>query len=179
MTDNDPTLLGIYLNDHLTGATAGLELFRRAASSHAGTPAGDVLKRLTAEVAEDREALLAITRELGFSVRRYKVVAGWAAEKVGRLKLNGRILSRSPLSSVIELEGLRLGVEGKAAGWRLLQALVPTEPRLGPVAIERLIERAERQAQQLEALRIEAGTAALARASAAGRAPSVGSARAG
>jgi hypothetical protein len=176
MTDNDPTLLGIYLNDHLTGATAGLELFRRAAASHAGTPAGDVLKRLTAEVEEDREALLAITRDLGFSVRRYKVVAGWAAEKVGRLKLNGRILSRSPLSSVIELEGLCLGVAGKAAGWRLLQALVPTEPRLGPVALERLIERAERQAQELESLRLDAGTAALARASAVGRAPSARSA---
>jgi hypothetical protein len=163
MTDNDPGLLGIYLNDHLLGATAGLELFRRAAGSHAGTPTGDTLKRLTAEVEEDREALLGITRDLGFPVRQYKVAAGWAGEKVGRLKLNGRLLSRSPLSSVVELEGLRIGVEGKRCGWRLLHALAANEPRLDPAALDGLIERAERQAEELELLRIEAGLAALAK----------------
>jgi hypothetical protein len=33
----------------------------------------------------------------------------------GRLKLNGSLWSRSPLSGVAELEILRLDVEGKAA----------------------------------------------------------------
>jgi hypothetical protein len=33
-------LLGIYLNDHLAGATGGLELARRVAGSHRG-PAAD------------------------------------------------------------------------------------------------------------------------------------------
>jgi hypothetical protein len=41
-------------------------------------------------------------------------------EKAARLKLNGHLLARSPLSSLEELEMLRLGVEGKAAGWRTL-----------------------------------------------------------
>jgi hypothetical protein len=163
MTDNDPALLGIYLNDHLAGATGGLELFRRAAGSHDGIPAGDALKRLTAEVEEDRDALLAIMRGLGVPVRQYKVAAGWAAEKVGRLKLNGRLLTRSPLSSIVELEGLRLGVEGKRCGWRLLRALADSEPRLDPADLDDLIERADRQAEELELLRMEAGVAALAR----------------
>jgi hypothetical protein len=160
MTDPDPRLLGIYLNDHLAGATAGLELFRRAAGTQSG-PAGDALKRLTAEVEEDRETLLAIMRELGFPVRQYKVVAGWAAEKAGRLKLNGRLLTRSPLSDVIELEGLYLGVQGKAAGWRLLRTVADSEPRLNAAALDRLIERAERQAAELDALRLAAGRASL------------------
>jgi hypothetical protein len=162
MTDPDPTLLGIYLNDHLAGATAGLELFRRAAGSHAGAP-GDALKRLTAEVEEDRDALLAMMRLLGFPVRQYKVIAGWAAEKAGRLKLNGRLISRSPLSDVIELEGLHLGVLGKAAGWRLLRMLADTDPRLDAGHLDELIARADRQAGELEQLRITAATEALRR----------------
>ena len=161
--ETDPALLGIYLNDHVAGSTAGLELFRRAAGSHAGTAAGDVLKRLTAEVEEDRDALLGIMRELGFPVRQYKVVAGWAAEKAGRLKLNGRLLSRSPLSSVVELEGLHLGVLGKAAGWRTLRALAASDSRLDAAALDRLVVRATAQAAELDALRIAAAQEALIR----------------
>src|SRR4051812_29282693 len=160
MTDADPSLLGIYLNDHLAGATAGLELFRRAAGSQSG-PTADALKRLTAEVEQDRDALLAILRELGFPVRQYKVVAAWAAEKAGRLKLNGRLLTRSPLSDVIELEGLHLGVLGKAAGWRLLRALADSEPRLDAAQLDELIARAGRQAAELDDLRLAAARAAL------------------
>jgi hypothetical protein len=64
---------------------------------------------------------------------------------------------------VIELEGLRLGVEGKSAGWRLLRALAATDPRLDAAALDDLIRRADRQAEELERLRIEAGTSALAK----------------
>jgi len=158
----DPALLGIYLNDHLAGATGGLDLFRRAAGSHRGTEAGPVLDRLTAEVEDDRDSLLGVLRALGLPVRQYKVVAGWAAEKAGRLKLNGRLLSRSPISSVVELEGLHLGVTGKLAGWRMLRALADQEPRLDAVELDRLIERAQRQLEELDQLRLQAGREAFA-----------------
>lgn len=155
-SQSDPSLLGIYLNDHLAGATAGLELFRRAAANHAQTAAGPVLTRLTAEVGEDKQALLDVMGSLSVPVRHYEVVGGWLAEKAGRAKLNGRLLSRSPLSSVIELEGLRLGVLGKGSAWRLLRAVSDTEPRLRTEELDRLIERADRQAVELEELRIAA-----------------------
>ena len=35
---------------------------------------------------------------LDIRVRAYKVCAGWIGEKAGRFKLNGRLLSRSPLA---------------------------------------------------------------------------------
>src|SRR5437763_6045555 len=98
-TQADPSLLGIYLNDHLAGAAGGLELFRRALASHRRTAAEPVLERLAQEVEEDREALLRIMTTLELPVRQYKVAAGWLAEKAGRAKPNGRLLSRSPLSS--------------------------------------------------------------------------------
>lgn len=149
-------LLAIYLNDHLAGAAAGLELFRRASGAHRGTPLGAELDRLTAEVQADRDALLGIMRTLEVPVRQYKVLGGWAMEKAGRLKLNGHLLTRSPLSTLVELEGMRLGVEGKAAGWRALRAVAARHPGLDAGQLDRLGDRAQRQIEVLERLRLAA-----------------------
>ena len=89
-------LLGIYLNDHLAGATGGLELARRVAASHRGPGAGAVVQRLAAEVAQDRAALEDIMDALGIPVRGYKVYAAWIGEKAARLKLNGYLLPGRP-----------------------------------------------------------------------------------
>lgn len=152
-TPSGSDLLGIYLNDHLGGATGGRDLARRTAKAHRGTPAGGPLERVAAEIAEDRCALLGIMGELGVAVRRYKVVAGWAAEKAARIKLNGRVLRRLPLSSVLELESLRLGIEGKAAGWMALRQVAGDDARLDAAALDRLLDRARAQADTVEELR--------------------------
>jgi len=60
-------------------------------------------------------------------VHRYKVLGGWALEKAARFKPNGRLLRRSPLSDLIELEWLLLGVQGKTAGFRALRRLADTD----------------------------------------------------
>jgi hypothetical protein len=153
---SEASMLGIYLNDHLAGATAGTELAHRTARSHADGKNGGTLRRLAAEIAQDRAALLDIMAALGIKVRRYKTVAAWVGEKAGRLKFNGRLLARSPLSNLEELELLRLGVEGKAAGWRTLRTLADTDTRLDPGRLDELISRARRQADLLEDLRIGA-----------------------
>lgn len=149
MTD----LLAIYLNDHLMGATAGLELFKRAAATH------PELEPLRQEVEQDREALLRMLVATGTRPDRLKTTAGWVGEKLGRLKLNGHLVSRSPLSDLIELEGMALGVQGKLAGWRLLRSL--GDPRLPAAELDDLIARAERQAEQLESRRLSTGTTVL------------------
>jgi hypothetical protein len=159
-TQSERHLLGIYLNDHLAGSTLGLELARRAAASRRVAGSGEVLKRFAAEVADDRTALLSIMATLGVPVRRYKSYAAWLVEKVGRLKPNGHLLDRSPLSSVVELELLRLGVEGKAAGWRTLRVLADRDSRLDKERLNELISRARRQSDTLEELRALAATIA-------------------
>lgn len=148
-----PLPLRVYVNDHLLGASAGLELFRRAARVHRGTPLGAELAALTEQVQQDRDALLAIAERLGIPVRRYKLVAGWAAEKAGRLKPNGHLLTRAPLSDLVELEGLRLGVEGKRAGWLSLRSVADRYPALDPAELDDLVARAQQQAATLERLR--------------------------
>jgi hypothetical protein len=151
-----PSLLGIYLNDHLAGATAGTELARRmAASGHLPDPPG-ALPRLASEIAEDRDALLEMMAALRIPVRAYKVRAAWVGEKAGRFKPNGRLRARSPLSNLEELEMLRLGAEGKAAGWRTLRVLADQDSRLAAGRLDDLIARARRQADLLEDLRVGA-----------------------
>jgi hypothetical protein len=141
--------LATYLNDHLAGATTGVELARRAASENAGTPLGDFLSELAQEIAEDRTALRELMASLGVGPDRKKVAAGWAAEKVGRLKPNAQLHGYSPLSPLIELEGLMLGIEGKRLLWRSLQAIAD-EHGLPAERLEELAARARRQRDGVE-----------------------------
>jgi hypothetical protein len=161
MTTDARALLGVYLNDHLAGSTGGLALIRRLADTEADW--APELGRLAGEIGEDREALLELMRGLDVPVQRYKTVLAWGAEKAGRLKPNLRLTTRSPLSRVIELELMRLGVEGKAAAWGTLRQVAGTEPRLPAGRLDDLLARARRQADELETLRLRAITESLAR----------------
>jgi hypothetical protein len=152
-------LLAIYLNDHLAGATGGLELAKRAAGSNPDGELGGFLARLRDEIAEDRESLIEAMRRLDVGRDQAKVAAGWLAEKAGRLKLNGRLVGYSPLSRVVELEALALGVGAKLACWRALSSL--GDARLHDVGLHALIESAERQRDELERFRLEATREAL------------------
>ena len=142
---SEASMLGIYLNDHLAGATAGAELAHRMARSHGDGQDSGTLRRLAAEIEQDRAALLDIMAALGIKVRRTR----WAPPGSGRgrpAEVQRPSLARSPLSDLEELEMLRLGVEGKAAGWRTLRTLADTDTRLDPGRLDELISRARRQA---------------------------------
>jgi hypothetical protein len=151
---DERALLAIYLNDHLAGAVAGVELVERLAGAERDWVGGEALRRLADEIAEDRQVLLEMLSALDVPVRHYKTWAAWAAEKVVRLKLNGRLLSRSPLSRVVELETMRLAVEGKAAGWRTLGVVATWDERLDTDRLDGLNDRARRQIEELERLRV-------------------------
>ncbi|MFD3675738.1 transaldolase [Streptomyces sp. NPDC058613] len=153
--------LATYLNDHYAGATGGLELFRRAASAQANTESGTALADLARQVEEDRDSLTRLMSDLGVPTSRSKAAMGWLAEKAGRLKPNGHLLTRSPLSDVLEAESMLLGVQGKAACWRTLHALAETDERLSADRLDTLLERAERQIEVLEELRASAATRTL------------------
>lgn len=154
-------LLATYLNDHLAGATAGLELARRSAANNRGSALGPYLADLAQEIDEDRDALLTLMSDLDIGTDRIKVFGGRAVEKLARLKPNGRLLSYSPLSRLLELEGLMLGVRGKLALWEALRAIEAQQPKLAKADLASLIHRAERQLSELERHRLEIASDAL------------------
>ena len=156
MDDRD-RLVGIYLQDHLAGSVVALELLERSARSNETSELGAFLTRLRAEIGEDQEALLDVMRTLGVEPSRVKNGLAWAAEKAGRLKLNGRLVRYSPLSRVHELETLEAGIVGKRSLWTSLEVL--DDPRLAGVDLPRLVERAETQRAAVEEWRRRAAAA--------------------
>ena len=150
--------LPIYLNDHYAGSTAGVELAKRAAKSSRGDAEfGPPLTALASEIDEDRDSLKRIMDRLDVSEDRIKASIFWLGEKVGRLKPNGELLHFSPLSRVVELEGLITGVGGKLSLWRTLLELAEREDRLDAGELDVLAGRAEDQLLRLHALRGAAG----------------------
>lgn len=158
MADDATRLLSTYLNDHLTGSTLGVELARRARNQNEGTPVGRYLAELVVEIEEDRDTLKQIMAAIGAGEDRIKQKFAWIAEKGGRLKPNNRLFGYSPLSRVIELEGLSLGVEGKRCLWEALKEV--GDPRLGEFDFDELLERAARQRAGLEEHRLAAAATA-------------------
>lgn len=148
-------LLAIYLNDHLAASAGGVALARRARDAHAehGDPAtAAMLADVTSEIELDKEQLERIIKLVGARRDAVKQLVAGGAERIARLKVNGRIVRRSPLSSLTELEGLTIAVQGKRCGWLALQQL--DDPRLAVVDFGRLIARAEEQYRLLEERRL-------------------------
>ena len=154
-----PHLLSIYLQDHHAGAIAGANLARRAAGANEGTEYGDELERIAAEIEADKDALERVMDELDVGRDQIKDYGAWAGEKLGRLKRNGRWLDYSPLSRMLELEGLMLGVNGKLALWGALER--SHGEVIGGVSIAELAARAEDQRSRLDVLRLRAAQQAL------------------
>jgi hypothetical protein len=153
-------LLGIYLNDHLAGATAGVELARRLKGSNEDDPEfGQVLAEVCAEIEADREALKTVMDRLGVGQSKLKPLAAVVGERVGRLKLNGRLWAYSPLSRLDELELLQIGIAGKRRLWRALEHTHARDlPDFDSAAFA---ERATEQMRRLEALHLKAAALAL------------------
>jgi hypothetical protein len=134
--------LGIFLNDHLAGSTVGVETARRARGSNQDNEFAAPIASICAEIEADRSTLETIMEELGVERSRVKPLIGWLGEKVGRLKPNGHLRTYSPLSRVVDLEFLLLGITGKLRLWALLSELLEGESEAD---LEALIARAERQ----------------------------------
>ena len=152
--------LHIYLQDHLAGATFGLQLAQRCQRNNESSELAEPLAKLTAEIAEDRRTLQAIMRDVRAEASRTKVAAGWTLEKVRRLKPNGALFEYTPLARVMELESLAIGIAGKRAMWRALDDVALTEADLDHHDFSRLAERADDQLARVEALRRDAARTA-------------------
>lgn len=154
-------LLGSYLRDHLAALTAQARLGHRLAGAHRRGDDAALLREFAQELDVDRTAMRTVMQELEVPVRRYKQLSAAAAELVGRAKLNGRLVRRSPLSDLLELEALSAALAGKAVLWRTLRDRVRDHPRLDAAWLDSLVERALTQRELVEHLRVRAANQVL------------------
>jgi hypothetical protein len=154
--------MDVYLNDHLAGATLGSELAEQIRKRHEGSALGELMGHLAHEIEEDRQTLVDLMNRLNISQNPIKQVTGWVAEKAARLKFSGICPGESSQSTLMALESLALGVEGKAKMWQVLTQVQSQYPTLASANLEELLERATRQHASLERERLAAGSRALA-----------------
>ena len=148
-------LLGVYCNDHLAAATGGIELVSRMLGRHRGGPYEARLEELLDELREERSAVRRSMAALDIPVRQYKQIASWLGEKVARAKLNGHVLSRSPLSDLVEFEFIATAVLAKRAGFETMREVAAVEPRLDEALLDRMIAQADKQHEWLADVRRE------------------------
>jgi hypothetical protein len=147
--------LATYLNDHLAGSVAAVELVERAIKAHQGTPLASFLSGLQKDIEQDQESLRDLLRRLGAGERRLKQAGAWLTEKASRVKLGGPN-EGTPLARLEMLETLSLGIQGKLALWRVLRLVAPRYPELAGVDLDGLEHRAAEQYNMTETRRLEA-----------------------
>jgi hypothetical protein len=148
--------LGTYLNGHLAGANAGVQMARRLCRLAGDGPGGAVLAGLPADVAQDRDYLRELVTQLGARRHPVKRTAGWVGGKLHRLATGLPVTRDEQLSLLLEAEALRLGVDGKLALWEALLAVAPDHPELVEHDLVRLAARARDQHERIETVRLAA-----------------------
>jgi len=143
--------LAIYLADHLAILALGEELVRRAIAGAEADRVREFLEAVQPETADDRAEVARILRGLGRRPGVLKPQLARAAAKAGRLKLNGRVLRPSPLSRLVELEGVAGVLGASHVLWRALETAGPEAHRAD--AGRRAARTAERL-EQVEELRL-------------------------
>lgn len=144
----DRYLFGLYLVEHLTAATAGLERLERMTRAYRDTPFHAELAEVTEQLRGERELYRDLVDRLAVPRRRYRQVAAWAVEKAGRLKLNGRVVGQSPMTMVFEAELMRSAVLAKIGGWQTLREHAD-DVGLDPALLDELITQAHQQIDTL------------------------------
>ena len=136
--------LSIYMRDHHAASAGGVALARRALGAN---------HPIARQIARDRETLEEVMRQLSVPPSAMKVGLVRMAERLGRLKPNGRLFKRSPLSRIVELEVLVVGIRGKEALWT---ALLAADLNLQRIDLDALVEWARTQAREVDEQRLSA-----------------------
>jgi hypothetical protein len=150
-----------YLNDHLAGSVAGLELLDHLLQLQRGNPAEAELQAVRTEVEEDQKLLQTLLHEVGGAESRVRQAAAWFSEKVGRVKLRFDDGGSGELQSFEALEALALGIQGKAALWRALGAASTRVPIMRHMDFPALQRRAQSQFERVDRLRLQKAASAL------------------
>ncbi|MEZ4425087.1 MAG: hypothetical protein R3E98_16950 [Gemmatimonadota bacterium] len=149
-------LLGIYLDDHFAGAAAGAALARRVLRQNRDGSWGERLMWLAEQIEQDEDTLATVRQALDMDGGRLKRVLARLALPLGQLKLNGRLRGYSPLSRVLEAEGLLAGISAKHRLWAALEHTLAARPELAGFDLPRPEARADEQLELVRAFHRDA-----------------------
>ena len=148
-------ILATYLNDHLAGSVAAIELLDHVGKLSKGTERERLFATLKSEVEEDQKVLKELLRGLGGTPSRVRRAAAWLTEKVGEAKLKLDNPGGGELRLLEVLETLELGILGKLALWRALGAAADLVPQIRNLNLDQLERRAQAQHARLELERLK------------------------
>lgn len=147
--------LATYLNDHLGGSTAALEMLDHLAEVAATADDKAFFKGLHVDISADRQTLEEIIRRVGDTSSQLRHLGGWISEKVLRLKLAVDDPPGNSLKHFESLEVLLLGIHGKRGLWQVLRTIAPGVPPLQHFDYADLDRRASEQYSRVDARRLQ------------------------
>jgi hypothetical protein len=150
--------LETYLNDHLAGASAAVEMLGLLRQIDPGND----WTGIEAEIVQDRLELQQLMKRANIGESRTRQAVAWLSEKLTELKSRLDDESGGPLRRLELVELLGLGIDGKRALWAALQTAADVTPALRDADYDRLIRRAEQQRATVETRRLAIGAVALA-----------------
>lgn len=156
---DDRDALYAYLNNHLAGGTGAVEMAEHCQAANEGGPLAEFLAGLVVEIQRDHQTLQDLMSSLDATQNRVKQVVARIGEKASHLKLGS-----GELGTLLTLETLSLGIEGKACLWRSLKQVHDARAAFLSVDLDGLIKRAEDQRGALEPWRLAVAAAALSEA---------------
>jgi hypothetical protein len=154
--------LAMYLDDHLAGSVAAIEMIEHLIKIHEGKPIEQFCEELCADINSDQNQLRELMRSLEVKESSVRKVGAWVAEKFSRPKFGLRSEGTNEVGFLQALEALVLGIKGKEGLWRALDAVKKSWPQLEQFDFERLEKRAIEQGERVEAKRLEVARQILA-----------------
>jgi hypothetical protein len=141
-----------YLNDHLAGSVAAMELVEKVIEHHSADQFGKFFRDWRADIQADQETLRNLIQKLGAEESALRKAGAWVAEKFSRIEIGDLDDSAGLLHA---LEALALGITGKRLLWRSLGAIALNLVALQGTDFGELEKRAQDQFERIETLRIQ------------------------
>ncbi len=147
-------VLNTYLNDHLAGSVAAVELVDHLREASRGTEREQLFESLRKGIEQDQKVLRELLRATGGTESKIRKTAAWLTAKLGEIKLRLDDPGNGELHLLEALETLGLGIQGKLALWQALEAARDHKPELRALDFAALKRRALQQHGQVDAERL-------------------------
>ncbi|MFN8122962.1 MAG: hypothetical protein U0237_11095 [Thermoleophilia bacterium] len=156
----DRAHLRIYLSERIALMHAAMRLARRMRGAPGEPGMGPLRDEALDALADDAATLTSFLRQVGAMPPRLRIAGAVVGERLGRLKLNGRLTGRSPLSGLQELDGMLALLDLAAGAWAAIDDAAVAAREVVGGREERLRDLAARMAVYRRGRAVEALSAA-------------------